>query len=238
MDLLGLALLTLVASAIGTLTGFGTSTIMIPVVALYVPFPVTLVLVGTIHWFGNIWKILLFRGGFSRKLLLWFGLPGLITSFLGASLTIRTDTDLLQRLLGYLLVAYVFFLVLKPKFKVSQTPTTAITGGALSGLMAGIFGIGGAVRGAALSAFNLPAATFIFTAGAIGVLIDSTRLITYLADGVAVPTRLLAGLFLFVPISFLGAKIGERLVKRVPAEKFRTIVAMFLFVIGVWLVVQ
>lgn len=238
MDIIGLACLTLVASTIGTLTGFGTSTIMVPVVALFLPFPVTLVLVGIIHWFGNIWKIVLFRRGVSRKLLLWFGLPGLVASYLGASLTIRADTDLLQRLLGYLLVAYVLFLVLKPKFKVSQTATTAMVGGALSGLMAGIFGIGGAVRSAALSAFNLPVATFIFTAGAIGVFIDSTRLVTYLADGVTVPSRLLLGLLLFVPVSYLGAKIGERLVKRVPAAKFRTVVVAFLLVVGVWLAVQ
>lgn len=238
MDLLGLALLTLVASGVGTMTGFGTSTIMVPVVALFLPFPVTLVLVGIVHWFGNVWKMLLFRGGFSRKLLLWFGLPGVITSFLGASLTIRTDADLLQRLLGYLLIGYVLFLMLKPKFKLSQTPATAMTGGALSGLMAGIFGIGGAVRSAALSAFNLPAATYLFTAGAIGLVIDSSRLVTYLGEGVTLPARLLAGLLLFVPISFLGAKIGERLVKRVPAEKFRWVVAVFLFIVGVWLAVK
>jgi hypothetical protein len=42
-----LCLLTLIASVIGTATGFGTSTVMIPVMVLFVPLPVALLFVGS-----------------------------------------------------------------------------------------------------------------------------------------------------------------------------------------------
>ncbi|MDD2341139.1 MAG: sulfite exporter TauE/SafE family protein, partial [Methanosarcina sp.] len=58
-----IALLTLLASLIGTLAGFGISTIMVPVLLIVLPLPQTLLLVGIIHWFNDIWKLLLFWEG-------------------------------------------------------------------------------------------------------------------------------------------------------------------------------
>ena len=46
MDILLLAVLTVVASAIGTITGFGTSTMMVPVLVAFFPLPQALLLVG------------------------------------------------------------------------------------------------------------------------------------------------------------------------------------------------
>lgn len=57
MELVSIALLTLVAAAIGTITGFGTSTIMIPVLVVFFLPVEAIFLVAIIHWFGNIWKI-------------------------------------------------------------------------------------------------------------------------------------------------------------------------------------
>jgi uncharacterized protein len=60
MDIVLIAVLTLLASTVGTMTGFGTSTIMVPVLASFLALPQVLLLVGVIHWFGNLWKMLLF----------------------------------------------------------------------------------------------------------------------------------------------------------------------------------
>lgn len=51
-----LGLLTFAASGIGTATGFGTSTVMIPVMALFVSHPVALLFVGVIHVFGDLFQ--------------------------------------------------------------------------------------------------------------------------------------------------------------------------------------
>ena len=113
-----------------------------------------------------------------------------------------------------------------------QTTATALTGGALYGLSAGVFGVGGAARGAFLAAYDLPKEVHIFTAGAIGLAVDTGRLVTYWSQGAQLDPRLLWGLLLFVPVSFAGAKVAERTLARIPQERFRAVVAIFLGLVG------
>jgi len=237
MEIIYITLLTILASGVGTLTGFGTSTIMVPILLLFLPLPQTLLLVGIIHWFGDIWKITLFRKGFKWRLVLAFGIPGVIATFLGARLVFSISADLLSQILGGFLVAYVIFLFLKPRFKVPKSNLTAMSGGALSGFFAGIFGIGGAVRGAFLSMFDLPKAVYIATAGAIALVIDTTRISTYLFEGASLESNFLWGFLLFIPASFLGAYLAKRIVNHIPQGKFRHVVAIFLFLVGMKLLV-
>ena len=103
----------------------------------------------------------------------------------------------------------------------------------LSGFFAGVFGIGGAVRGLFLTAFDLPKAVYIATAGSIALFIDATRLTTYFTKGARLPDILLYGLPLFIPASFLGAAIAKRIVDRTPQKHFRKIIAVFLLLMGI-----
>ncbi len=232
MEIIYIALLTIIASTVGTMTGFGTSTIMVPILSMFLPIPITLLLVGIIHWFGDIWKIILFRSGLKWKLILGFGIPGIIFSYIGASIIINAPKENLAKILGIFIIIYVLFITLKPKFKLAQKNRNAIIGGTLSGFFAGIFGIGGAVRGLFLSAFNLPKSVYIFTSGTIALFIDSTRLATYLTGNIHLNKTLIYGFLLFIPASFLGAKIGKYLVNKIPQKQFRIVVMAFLFLVG------
>ncbi len=232
-ELLSIAMLTVLAAGVGTLSGFGTSTILVPALSLFLPLPQTLLVVGIVHAFGNLWKVLLFRSGIRWKILLGFGIPGIATSLWGASLAASTSQPVLARTLGVFLPAYAFFLLWKPKLKVPQTPVAAVAGGALGGFSAGIFGIGGAIRSLFLTLYDLPKTVYIFTGGAVGLLIDTTRLATYWQSGVKLEQHLLIGLALFIPASFLGAKLAQRLAAKIPQEKFRFVVAGFLLLAGI-----
>lgn len=236
MEILYISLLTLIAAAIGTITGFGTSTLMIPVLVIFFPPVEAIFLVSIIHWFGNVWKIALFRSGFNWRLLFLFGGVGLVTSYLGAYVSLGANETLLLQILGVFLAVYAIFLVFQSKFKIPARNVTAISGGALSGFFAGMFGIGGAIRSAFLTAFNLPKAVYIATAGAIGLIVDSTRIVTYFTGGATLPNELWYGLLLFIPVSFVGAQIAKKVVDKIPQDKFRIVVAVFLLVIGVKLV--
>lgn len=233
MEIIYIALLTILGSGVGTLTGFGTSTIMVPVLLLFLPLPQTLLLVGIIHWFGDIWKMAFFRKGFRWKLILGFGIAGILTSYLGANIVFSVSETLLSQILGGFLLAYVIFLFLKPSFKIPKKPTTAITGGSLSGFFAGVFGVGGAIRGAFLSAYDLRKAVYISTAGAIAFVIDITRISTYLLNDVTLESKLIWGLLAFIPASFIGAGLAKKIVDRIPQDKFRLVIAAFLFLVGI-----
>lgn len=227
-----LCLLTLIAAGIGTATGFGTSTIMIPVLSLFVPMPVALLFVGIIHLCGDVWKVLLFKKGLDWKLILFFGLSGVAASFLGASLSLHAEELPLKRILGAFLILYVIFLFIKRQWILPKTSGTAVCGGVLSGLFAGFFGVGGAIRGAFLTAFNLPKEVYIFTSGLIALFIDVTRVSRYVWGGTRLDENLLYALLACIPISFLGAYTAKKLLDRLPQRFFRIFVGVFLALVG------
>jgi hypothetical protein len=227
-----LCLLTLIAAGVGTATGFGTSTVMIPVLSLFMPMPVALLFVGIIHLCGNIWKVLLFKTGFEWKLILYFGLSGIVASFLGASLSDYAEELPLKRILGVFLILYVIFLFAKRKWSLPKTGGTAICGGTLSGLFAGFFGVGGAVRGAFLTAYDLPKEVYIFTSGLIALFIDVTRVSRYIWGGTRLEQNLLYTLIICIPVSFAGAYIAKKFLDRLPQRFFRIFVGVFLALVG------
>lgn len=233
MNTFFLLLLTLISSLVGTMTGFGTSTIMVPVLSLFLPIPQTLLFVGIIHWFGDIWKMVFFKKGLNAKLVILFGIPGIIVSFLAAKLPLTISEAVLQKSLGLFLVSYVVFLMVKPRWKIPASNPTALLGGILSGFFAGIFGVGGAIRGTFLSAFNLPKSMFLFTSGAIGILIDTSRLTQYLMSGITIPQTQIAILALCIPASLLGAYVAKQFVDRIPQHAFRLVIATALFLVGI-----
>jgi len=234
MEIFLIILLVIAASCVGTMTGFGTSTIMVPALLILYPMPMeeTLLFVGVIHWFGNVWKIILFKRGFDWKLILSFGVPGMAAAWLGAKLVFEMPKESLSRILGGFLVAYVVFLFAKRSFRVRPNVVTGACGGALSGFFAGIFGIGGAVRGLFLTAFDLPKEVYIATAGVIALFVDTTRLGTYVSEGTWFTELPVWGFLLFIPASFAGARIARRVVDRIPQEHFRKVVAVFLLLLG------
>jgi len=228
-----LCLLTLVASGIGTATGFGTSSVMIPALVMTVPMPIALLFVGIIHLCGNVWKVILFRRGLEWRLVLGFGIAGIATSFLGASLSLHVETLPLRRILGVFLIVYVVFLGLQREWKLPKTNGTAVCGGLLSGFFAGLFGVGGAVRGAFLTAFDLPKAVYVFTSGVIALFIDVTRVTRYITGGTRLPDGYLTALLFCIPISFVGAYLAKRLLDKLPQRFFRIFVGVFLALVGI-----
>lgn len=233
MNVVYIALLTVFANAVGVLSGFGIGTIMMPLLALFLPFHQTILLVAIIHWFHNIWKIIFFHHGFDKKLFLCFGLPSVVTTFIGASLVTET-TDMLTSFLGVALIAYVIFLYLKPRFELPQTTTYGVLGGAISGFTAGIIGIRGAIRSAFLSAYDLPKATYLATTGAISFLVDTVRIATYYGwEGIVLEPSLTRGLFIIIPATFIGSKVAQLFVDKIPQQQFRYVIALFLLLVGI-----
>lgn len=233
MENLYTLLLTLIASTAGTITGFGTSTILVPILSLQYPLAETLLFVGIVHWFGDIWKMLLFKRGANWKLILLFGVTGIVLSFIGAKLAGIFPEELLKKLLGGFLIAYVTFILANPRWKLPKTNATALVGGGLSGFFSGIFGVGGAIRSTFLSAYNLNKSVFLFTSGAIGLLIDSSRLVGYVSGGIKLTDYSISTLVAAVVISLVGAYIAKLIVNKIPQEKFRMVIAIALFVIGI-----
>ena len=221
----------LIAEIIGTLAGFGSSTIFLPLALLFFDFPSALVLVAFLHVFGNIGRVSFFRHGLDRRLLLHFGLPSIFLTIVGASLVAYLPQELLKGLLGLFLVIYSLLFLWRADLRIRPTLANSIIGGGLSGFLAGLIGTGGALRGAFLSAFALPKDRYIATAAAIAIAVDLTRLPIYLSQGF-----MPAGLYWYLPvllvIAFAGSFIGRQILAPIPQAAFRRLVLIAILTIG------
>ncbi len=233
MTIILITLLSCIANIIGTVSGFGLSTIMTPILLLFLPFTQTLLLVCILHWFHDIWKVILFHRAIDWHLFLYFGFPTIGAGFLGALLVTPEQSALLSSLLGLFLIGLVIFLLYKPHLSVESTRENNVMGGLLSGFLAGVFGIRGAIHVVFLSIFDVKKERLIGTTGIISLMLDSVRWITYWARGIEIDTYLYWALILFIPASFLGALIGQYILDKIPQKYFRITVMLILLFLGI-----
>ena len=217
---------------IGTMAGFGSSTIFLPLALLFVDFQTALVLVAFLHIFGNIGRISFFKKGLDKGLIIKFGIPSVILTVVGALLVSHISQDVLKGLLGIFLIIYSSYSLLKENFSVSATTASEVIGGGLSGFLAGLIGTGGALRGAFLTGFKLPKEKYIATAAAIALAVDVTRIPLYISEGF-----LKSEYYLYIPILFVialgGSFTGKGIVSKIPQKQFRKLVLVAILLIGI-----
>jgi uncharacterized membrane protein YfcA len=227
-----IAVLTFIVSIVAIIAGFGTSTIMIPVLIYFYPLPQVLLLTGVIHWFNDGWRLLFFKDGIWWKRLILAAVPGVIASLIGASLVIRIPQQYLFRALGIMLLLYVIVIYARPSFRMKRTKIYAVTGGAFAGFISGLLGVSGEITSMLLSALDLPKEIFIGTGGAFALIIDVSRVIAYVGEGIKLDPALSWGLIAFIPASLLGSLLGRRVVNKITQSQFRKVIAVFLLIAG------
>ena len=94
----------LIAEIIGTMAGFGSSTIFLPLAMQFVDFKTAIILVAIFHLFGNLGRITFFRQGFDKRIILLFGVPSVLLSLLGAFPIEVLPQPFLKLILGIFLI--------------------------------------------------------------------------------------------------------------------------------------
>ena len=212
-----------IAEVVGTMAGFGSSTIFLPLALFFVDFKTALILVAFLHIFGNLGRITFFRHGLNKKLLLVFGVPSVILTILGALLVNYTSQEILKLVLGIFLLLFSILSLAKPDFRFKSSPRNAVVGGGISGFLAGLIGTGGALRGAFLTAFNLKKEVYIATAAAIAIAVDITRIPIYFGSGF-LKQQFYWYLPLLFGIAIAGSYMGKKIVDKIPQRSFRKFV--------------
>lgn len=246
LEVIGISLLMLLASGFSAITGFGTSTLSIPLLLFFFSVPQTLLFVACIRFFGGLFKMIWFwnhqqHSGVSKKLfyrlLLMIGLPAMVASFLGAKTLLYYSDYISKQVLGGLLLAYVLFIFLKPHFTLSEKSLVCASGGAVAGFSGGLFGISGPVQTAFLSAFNLPKMTYIFTTAALDCMVDSSRLFVYLRDGISFIPLFIYSIICSIPAIFIGIWLARYVVRKIPQNYFRFVILGVLGIVALrWLI--
>lgn len=226
-------LLTLVAEIIGTIGGFGSSVFFVPFANIFFDFHTVLGITAIFHLSSNLSKIYLFKNALNKKLLLTMGIPSVVFVIIGGLLTKIIASNVLEILLGFFLIALSGLFLWKDQLIIPTNNYSVIQGGIYSGLMAGLLGTGGAIRGITMAAFNLEKSVFVATSASIDMGIDLTRSVVYYQNG-----YIQADIWKYVPllfaIGFLGSWIGQKILQRIPQVIFRKISLYFILLIGLF----
>lgn len=225
-------LLALIAEIIGTIGGFGSSVFFVPLGNFYFDFQSVLGLTAIFHLSSNLSKIVLFKKGLDKRLLLYIGVPSIFFVIIGGIASKLIDTYFLEIFLGFFLVGLSSLFLIKSKIVFSKNKKNAIIGGSISGLSAGLLGTGGAIRGLTMAAFNLEKSIFIATSAFIDFSIDFSRTFVYYNNGYIHKHDLKYVPFLFV-IGLFGSFLGKKILIYIPQSIFRRLSLYSILVIGI-----
>lgn len=135
----------MLAEILGTIGGFGSSVFFVHIANFYFDFQSVLGLTAIYHMSSNLSKIVLFRQGINKQLLLSIGLPSVGFVILGGFLTAHINSSILEIILGLFLIFFSLLFILKKNLVINPSTKNAISGGVLSGFSAGLLGTGGAI---------------------------------------------------------------------------------------------
>jgi uncharacterized membrane protein YfcA len=215
--------LAFVAEILGTVSGFGSSILFVPLASLFFDFKTVLGITAVFHVFSNLSKIVLFKQGIKKDLAIKLGAPAIIFVIIGAYITTFLPTKSIELSMNILLAIIAIYLLINFNKTLKQTDSNLYIGGIASGFLAGIAGTGGAIRGITLSAFQLSKEVFIATSAVIDLGVDFSRAIVYTSHGYFKKEHLFLIPFL-IGISLLGSYIGKLILKKTSEQTFRYIV--------------
>lgn len=230
-------------------SGFGLGTILTPVFMIFLPVELAIASTGVVHFFNNIFKLVLVGKHANKQLLIYFGIPAVFAAALGALvltyLPKSTPLFLLHVLGKHLEIYPVKFMVgillivfacmdLIPYFAKLQFEKKWLPlGGILSGFFGGLSGNQGALRTAFLIKSGLSKEAFVATAAVASTFVDITRLGIY---STAFSNSGINKHWQFIICAIMaattGSFLGNKLIKKTTLHLMRIITATLLIILS------
>ncbi|MBQ0734692.1 sulfite exporter TauE/SafE family protein [Aquimarina celericrescens] len=225
-------ILAILSEILGTVGGFGSSVYFVPIANFFLDFQSVLGITALFHLSSNVTKIAFFKKGLDKNLILTLGIPAIVFVSVGAYFSKFLDPKLLTYFLGFFLIGLSLLFLIFKQLRVNSNTKSAIIGGSLSGLSAGILGTGGAIRGITMAAFKMNKDKFIATSAVIDLGVDLSRTIVYFLNGYIhqhdlylIPILIVVGIF--------GTWIGKKILNRISQDQFRKFVLFLILGIGI-----
>jgi len=253
MELFWVSLAALLASCLTFFSGFGLGTLLMPVVALFLPVEVAIAVTVIVHLANNLFKLALVGKKADCSVVWRFGAPAVLAALLGAWLLNMLSglptlfeyqwlgrefaVSVVKFIIGVLILAFVW-LELSPRFaKMSFDARYLPLGGALSGFFGGLSGHQGAFRSMFLIKSGLDSQRFIATGVVLAVLVDVARMLVYGWSFSANTANVQWTMVLSASFSaFVGAYLGAKLLHKVTLRTIQRLVSVLLVLIGLGLV--
>jgi hypothetical protein len=237
-----LALLSFFAGGLTLFTGFGLSTILLPVFVIFFPVAIAVPSTAIVHFLNNFYKLFIYFKQINTKILLRFGLPALLASIIGAFLLQKLSSNErnLEIILGILIISISFMEMFPAIRNLKIGIKWAPLGGVISGFFGGLSGHQGLFRSAFLVKSGLSKNSFIASGVGIAVLVDITRLSVY--GSTIFSTSIISTNDFWLPViisttsALFGVSLATDLVKKMTIGVIRNMVFGLIFISGVLLI--
>ncbi|MEJ2501967.1 MAG: sulfite exporter TauE/SafE family protein [Gemmatimonadota bacterium] len=228
----------ILAGGVAAIAGFGIGSLLTPVLSLERGTKLAVALISIPHFIGTALRLWRLRAHVDRGVLLGFGIASAAGGLVGALFHAEAGSPTLALVFGLLLLLAGTSELTGLASRVQLSGAAAWAAGGLSGLFGGMVGNQGGIRSAALLGFHLDRHAFVATATAIALAVDLARMPVYfVAEGAAILDRWPL-LVLTVAGVVVGTLAGERVLGRIPEKVFRTVVALLILSLGVYMVTR
>jgi uncharacterized membrane protein YfcA len=252
MEFVILPVITFLIAILTFFSGFGLGTLLTPVLMIFFPADIAVIMTGIIHFSNNIFKLFLTGAHADKYIVIRFGIPAVIAAFMGALLLVRIheqtilyeytinshkfEISTMNLILATFMLIFALADILPSLKKLQFEEKHMITGGILSGFFGGFSGHQGALRSAFLIKSNLSKEAFIGTAIVLSTMVDFTRIGLYATkfNDPAIRENLkITGICILTGTA--GSFIGNKLLKKVTINSLQTYVGYFLVIISLLL---
>ena len=230
-----IAAASVIAGAVAAVSGFGIGSILTPVLQHHYDMPLAVAAVSVPHAIATAVRLWHLRRDVDPTVLKSFGLMSAAGGLTGAILqryaTAPGLTVVFAALLTFVGLAQLSGLSARMRFG----PRTGWIAGVLSGALGGLVGNQGGIRSAALLGYDLAPTKFVATATAAGLIVDAARMPVYLLVEHARLRPLLPMMTTASIGAVVGTFVGARVLSRIPASLFRSIVGALVLALGVYM---
>lgn len=249
MELLIICLVAFFTAILTFFSGFGLGTILMPVFAIFFPIDIAIALTGVVHFSNNLFKILLVGKNTDKTVLIRFGIPAILASFVGAWVLIKItvlpsiihyqlwgneyEISPVKLIIAIFLILFAILEIAPSVQRIQFDRNKLPIGGLLSGFFGGLTGIQGAIRSAFLIKSGLTKEAYIATGVVIACLVDFTRLSVYASRFTS--SNLHENMMLLISATvaaIAGAYVGSKLLKKITLRFIQIIVAVMLIIIS------
>lgn len=248
------ALASFFAALLTLFSGFGLGTLLMPVIALFFPLDIAILITAIVHLLNNAFKGAMLGKNANLGVIIRFGIPALLFSILGAWLllslsslnhiisyqvfAIKFNSSLIQIAVGSLILAFVVIDLWPSLIRGNFGKNALPLGGALSGFFGGLSGHQGAFRSLFLLKLGLDKSQFVATGVMLAIIVDLARLSIYgfshtNSEAASVDWTLVS---LACISAFIGSYIGAKLIKKITIVFIQRLVAALLIIIAILMI--
>lgn len=255
MELVLISVLTLLASGLTFVSGFGLGTLLTPMLALIYPLPLAVAAGAFVHFANNVFKFFLMARFANWDVVSRFGVPAAFASVAGAwVLTTCHDQPAILYykfgehefsvttaglLIGPVIMVFSWLELSKRLERFSIPLRFLPLGGFLSGFFGGLSGNQGALRTVFLMKASLNKEAFIASGVVSAMLVDVVRLLVY--EAFLMPSQphdaknIGTAIFVATISALAGSALGKHWLPKITVPFFQRMVASFMLIIGILL---